>query len=157
MADIKIAYGAATAFTMTLNSLASAAARQSTAVDNSSNKYLDALVEVTIAFPNSAPGSLSTLYVYAYASLDGTNYAEGATGTDGAYTFAATTALRSIGAIPAIQNTTSGVRYGPFAVAPAFGGILPAKWGIIVNNNGGQNLSASNNAAQYREIYSTVT
>lgn len=161
MASVKEAMGSATSFTITLNSLASSGTvgRQSTVVDNSTNLYLDALVEVTIAFPNSAPANDKAIYVYAFASLDGTNYPEGLGASDAGFTFqgsagALTTALRLIGVIPAIQNVTA--RYGPFAVSPAFGGILPAKWGIIVLNFGGQTLSASGNAAQYREVYQTV-
>lgn len=161
MASTKLAYGTATAITITLDSLASSgtAGRESTAIDNSSNLFLDALVELTIAYPNSAPANDQAIYVYAYGSLDGTNYPEDLTGSDAAYTFdgsagALKTALRLIGVIPAVQNDTQ--RYGPFAVAPAFGGLLPPKWGIAVLNYSGQTLSSSGNAAQYRGVYSTT-
>lgn len=161
MASVKEAFGAANAFTITLNSLASSgtAGRESTVVDNSSGLYIDALVEVRINYPNSAPANDQVIYVYAYGSLDGTNYPEGLTGSDAAYTFlgsagALKTALRLIGVIPANQNTDK--RYGPFPVAPAFGGIMPPKWGIATLNYSGQTLAASNNSAQYREVYATV-
>ena len=161
MASVKLAFGTATAFTITLNSLASSgtAGRESTVVDNSTNLYVDALVEVRINYPNSVPANEKAIYVYAYGSLDGTNYPEGLTGADAAYTFlgsagALTTALRLIGVIPANQNTDK--RYGPFPVAPAFGGLMPAKWGIAVLNYSGQTLAATNCAAQYREVYATV-
>lgn len=161
MASIKQAFGTATAFTITLNSLASSgtAGRESTVVDNSTDLMLDALVEVRISYPNSAPANDKAIYVFAYGSLDGTNYPEGLTGADAAYTFlgsagALTTALRLIGTIPANQNTDK--RYGPFPVAPAFGGILPVKWGIACLNYSGQTLAASNNAAQYRPVYASV-
>ena len=161
MASTKLTFGTATAFTITLNSLASSgtAGRESTVVDNTSDLFLDALVEVRINYPNSAPANDKAIYVYAYGSLDGTNYPEALTGSDAAYTFkgsagALTTALRLIGVIPAVQNTD--LRFGPFAVAPAFGGIMPAKWGIAVLNYSGQTLAASNCAAQYRGVYATT-
>lgn len=161
MASIKTAFGSATAFTITLNSLASSgtAGRESTVVDNSTDLMLDALVEVRISYPNLAPANDQAIYVFAYGSLDGTNYPEDLTGADAAYTFKGTagalkTALRLIGTIPALQNEDA--RWGPFPVAPAFGGILPAKWGIAVLNYSGQTLAASNNTAQYRAVYGTV-
>jgi hypothetical protein len=163
MADIKRAYGTATSFTITLNSLASSGTvgRESTVVDNSSVKMLDALVEATIAFPNSAAANEKAVYIFAYGSLDGTNYPESLTGADAGYTFqgaagALLTALRLIGVVPMNTNTTAGKRYGPWAVAPAFGGLMPAKWGIAVLNYCGQTLHSSNNAAQYREVFATV-
>lgn len=157
MADVKYAFGAATAITLTLNSLASSATagRASTAVDNGTNLYLDALVDVRIVFPNSAPGSDSAIYVFAYASLDGTNYPEDITGTDAALTFKTNTPLPLLGVIPAIQNEDA--YWGPWSVASCFGGILPPKWGIAIRNFGGQTLTASNNTIQYRGVYRTVT
>lgn len=163
MADTKLAFGSATAFTITLDSLASSGTtgRESTVVDNSSSLYLDALVEVTIDYPNSAPANDQAIYVYAYGSLDGTNYPEDITGSNAAFTFkgsagALKTALRLIGVIPATQNMGPD-RFGPWAVAPAFGGILPVKWGIAVLNYSGQTLDSSGNSAQWRGVYATTT
>lgn len=160
MANIKEAFGSATALTITLNSLASSGTvgRQSTVVNNSTTLALDALVEVTIDTINSAVANDKAIYIYAFGSLDGTNYPENLGASDAAYTFqgaagALTTALRLIGVIPAVQNTA--FRYGPFAVAPAFGGILPVKWGIIALNYSGQTLESTGNSAQYREMYAT--
>jgi hypothetical protein len=162
MASVKTEYASAAALTITLDSLASSgtAGRESTVVDNTSNKYLDALVEVRINFPNSAPANDQAIYVYAYASIDGTTYPEDLTGADAAYTFkgsagALRTALRLIGVIPAVQNEDA--RWGPFSVAAAFGGVLPPKWGIVVLNYGGQTLAGSNNSAQYTGVSASVT
>lgn len=160
--DVKEAFGTATSMTITLNSLASSgtAGRESTVVDNSSNLYTDALVELLIAYPNSATANDKAVYVFAHGSLDGTNYVESLTGSDAAFTIAGTagallTGLKLIGVVNPIQNTTK--RYGPFAVAGAFGGILPVKWGIVVLNYSGQTFSSSGCSAQYRGVYSTVT
>ena len=162
MATAKISYPATgSAITITLNSLASSGTvgRASTAIDNSTNLDLDALVQVQLSQSASAVANDKAIYVYAYGSIDGTTYPEGITGTDASYTIlgsagALTTALRLIGAIPAVASDTN--YHGPFAVAPAFGGVLPVKWGIIVLNFGGQTLAASGNAATYTRVQATV-
>lgn len=157
-ASVKEAQGSATAFTISAAIASSGTVgRQSTVVDNSTNLYLDALVEVNIQFPNSAPANDKAIYVYAFGSLDGTNYTEGLGASDAAFTFqgaagALTTQLRPFMTCPAVQNITA--RYGPLPVSTAFNGIMPAKWGIIVLNFSGQTLTAC--SAQYREIYQTV-
>lgn len=156
--NLLIGYAAAASMTITLNSLASSgtAGRQSTVVDNSSTKYDDALLEVSVAYPNSAPANDKAVYVFAFGSTDGSNYPESLTATDAAFTIAGvagalTTSLSPIGVLMPIQNTTK--RYGPFSVAKGFDGILPQKWGIVVLNYSGQTLSASNNSVQYAGIY----
>lgn len=162
MSTVKESFPATgSSITLTLNSLASSGTvgRASTSVDNSTNLDLDALVQVAIAFPNSAPANDKFIYVFAYGSYDGTAYPEGITGSDAGYTIqgaagALTTALRVIGHIPAIQNITA--NYGPFSVAQAFGGILPPKWGLVVLNYGGQTLSGSGNTATYTRVQATV-
>lgn len=149
MTTVKVAYspaGSVTNITCTMtNASSGTAGRASTAVDNSSNLFLDALVSAQIQFPNSAPANDKAMYLYAYGSLDGSTYPEGITGSDANYTIqgsagALTTALRIIGVMPALQNTNQ--TFGPFAVAPAFGGVLPYKWGIVFLNFGGQTLTS---------------
>jgi hypothetical protein len=162
MSTVKESFPATgTSITLTLNSLASSGTvgRASSSVDNSTNLDLDALVNVAIAFPNSAPANDLSIYVFAYGSYDGTAFPEGVTGSDASFTLqgsagALKTALRLIGVIPAVQNVTA--NYGPFPVAPAFGGILPPKWGLIVLNVGGQTLSGSGNSASYSRVQATV-
>lgn len=161
MADVKQKFGGSGAITITLNSLASSGTvgRASTAIDNSTNLYLDALVTITLSQSASAVANDKTIYVFAYGSIDGTTYPEGITGSDAGYTIlgsagALTTALRLIGSIPAVASDTN--MHGPFPVAPAFGGFLPSKWGIIVLNYGGQTLAGSGNSAAYNGLYATV-
>lgn len=160
MATAKISYPAVTqSITCTYGTLSSSGTvgRASTAIDNSTNLDLDALVIATITYPNSAPANDKSIYMYAYGSYDGTAYPEGITGSDAAYTIqgaagALTTALRLIGVIPAVQNVAA--TYGPFAVAPAFGGILPPKWGLVMLNYSGQTLSAG--TVFYTRVSATV-
>lgn len=157
MSDVKTAYAAAASLTITLNSLASSATagRESTVVSNTTNKYLDALVEVLISFPNSAPANDKTIYVWAYAAVDAANYTGGCTGADAAYTRQNPTVLVLLGTIPVPTQNIS-YRSRPFSVAAAFGGVLPEKWGIVVQNYAGQTLNGSGCSAQYQGVYSTV-
>src|SRR5512146_3312002 len=142
MGDIKLKYGLANqAITITLDSLASSATagRASTAVDNTTNCFMDALVHLTIVFPNSTPANDKAVYVYAYGCADGgTNYDGGITGTDAAYTMndPPPMPLVAVLGVPTANLTY----HKTFSIAQAFGGVLPAKWGIFVRNFGGQTL-----------------
>lgn len=159
-AEIKVKYAAAsaTAITITLNSLASGAAREGTAVDNSSALLLDALVQVTVTTPALTPAADKAVYVYAYGALEATSPEypsddNGITGVDAAYTPNDPTNLKLIGVIPVLTASKT-YRSEPLSVAAAFGGILPVKWGIVVLNKSGQALAASGNSAKYMGIVS---
>lgn len=138
MADIKQKYGTSNqAITCTLASLANNAARASTYVDNATNLFMDALVSINIK--TGASGTVSTGYVnvYAYGTSDGgTNYTENATGSDAAITLVSPTNLKLIGIINCVANATT-YKSGPFSVAQAFGGQLPERWGIVIENKTG--------------------
>jgi hypothetical protein len=144
------------AITCTITSLGSTSARQSTAVDNSTNLYLDALVFVTVKTSASALGAGPYVNVYAYGTADGgTTYTDGATGSDAAYTLISPPNLKLIGIISTPSTSTS-YKAGPFSVAQVFGGVLPEKWGIIVENQTGQSLDASVGAAIYQGVYNQI-
>lgn len=175
---VKIAYGAtATGITITLNSLASSATagRQSTVVDNTSNLYTDALVQVQLTVPTGgSPANDKCAYVYVFGTADtttptypaersvaGTQATVGA--TDAAYSVADPTVsgtpliLAAVIAIPVAPTSTNGVYVtNPFSVAQCFGGILPPKWGIVVRNYSGQTLHSSGCSAWYQGVYLNV-
>lgn len=155
MANIKNAYGTQNqAFTITLNSLANGSYRQSTVVDNTSNNFLDYLVSLIIKSGASGVSSTGTIVVYAYATTDGTNYTDGASGTDGAMTPTSPSNLIYLGTINVVANA---VTYygGPFSIAAAFGGQIPEKFGIVVYNNTGAALNSTTNSANYQGVYAT--
>lgn len=162
MADVKTAYGTnGQTITCTLASLASGSAREATAIDNRTNKWLDALVRLNAKTQNSGSISASDpwIYVYAYGTNDdGTTYPDTVTGTDAAITLNTVSQLQLLGAIwvGAINTVYKG---GPWSVASAFGGVLPALWGIVVRNNCGTALSATegDHLKLYQGVYSTVT
>lgn len=159
MANIKAEYGSNNqAITCTLASLAAAGSRQSTAIDNSTNKYLDALVQIAIKnHATSAPTGDKACYIYAYGTVDGgTTYGDAATGTDGAVTLDDPTHLKLIGVLyftAAAQTKES----NPMSVAAAFGGVLPAFWGIVVKNSTGFTLDAVEGSHKkiYQGVYAT--
>lgn len=159
MASIKNAYGSNNqTITITLASLASGSARQSTAVDNTSNLFVDALVQVKIKTGSGSPANPKIINVYAYGTANGgTSYSDGASGTDGSITLTSPTNAVLIGSINAVAATTTYIS-SPMSVAAAFGGVLPDHWGIIVENQEGQTLDAtgSNHAAFYQGVYQTV-
>lgn len=153
MADIKTKYGTSNqTITCTLASLGNTSLRQSTVIDNTTNLFLDALVELKIK--TNAAGTSSTGYVavYAYGTVDGgTDYTGGASGTDGAYSNLKDN-LVLIGTISATANATTYIKH--FSIASAFGGNMPAKWGIVVENQTGAALDSTegNHAKIYQGI-----
>lgn len=156
--DIKLAYGTASqALTCTLASLTTGSCRQATSVDNSSILYSDVLIYLAIKLQTGTPGSDKCINVYAFGSEDGTNYDDNAGATDAAVTLRVPTNLRFIGRI---ETPDSGaLTYKKlFTVARAFDGVLPAKWGIAVENRTNITLDATegNHTKEYRGIYATV-
>jgi hypothetical protein len=162
MPSVKTAYGTnGQTFTCTLASLGSSATagRESTAVDNTSDLFLDALVMLKVKTSASALANDKAVYVYAYGTVDnGTTYGDVCTGSDAAVTLTSPSELPLIGVIycPSTSTTYKG---GPFSVARAFGGRLPAKWGIVVRNYTGQNLDGTegSHAKLWQGIYATVS
>jgi hypothetical protein len=82
MTTATISYAASASITLTLP--ASGAARESTAIDNTTNKYVDALVHVKFTAGTVATNKQALIWVY--GSEDGTNFDGAATGSDAAYT-----------------------------------------------------------------------
>jgi hypothetical protein len=167
MADRSLAYQAEQSFVVTaLNSLATSptAGWGSAVVDNTTNLFLDALVQIVLAAVNTVPGSSKALYVYAYGGSNATDLTTtgssgGTVGTQGALTFPDITTLAVvmplIGMVPyPVQNKL--IVSPPFSVARAFNNWLPAFWGIACINHTGMILAASGNTIKYRGIYETI-
>jgi hypothetical protein len=150
---LKPSYGTSTSITITLNSIATGSARESTAIDNTSNKYIDAHVTVKIAMAAGTPASDKMVNVYAYASEDGTNFGDNATGTDAGITIRSLNNLRLIGSIMTVDSGALTYWSHPMSVARAFGGILPRKWGIVVENRTNITFASSGHAATYTGLY----
>jgi hypothetical protein len=157
MASVKSAYGTSNqAITCTITSLGNTDQRQSTAVDNTSNLWLDALVFIQVKSASSSTSATGSVNLYAYGTADGgTLYTDTATGTDGSITLTSPPNMRLIGVVNVVANSTT-YNAGPFSVAQAFGGILPDHWGVVVENVSGASLDSSVGSVFYQGVYQTV-
>jgi hypothetical protein len=161
MASIKTAYGTnGQAMTCTLASLASAASagREATIIDNRTDLFLDVLVTAKIKLQAGTIANDQAVYVFAYGTVDdGTTLPDAVTGSDAAITINNPTQLILLGAI---FTPTQSLTYKsePFSIARAFGGVMPAKWGVVVRNYSGIALTATggDHSLLYQGIYSTV-
>jgi hypothetical protein len=171
MANIKTSYAAAAAITITLASLANNTGRESTVVDNSSNDYLDAELNLDIKMGAAAP--IGEVYVLLSSTIDGTKFSAPATGADAALTPAMIAFLdqmmpgqklpgtglifigkmfcRGLAAAATVNDNFGG------SIAAIYGGNLPVKWGIVVVNCTGQALDATegNHTKQYVGVFNT--
>lgn len=148
MASIKTKYGSPNqSITITLLGLLDNAARASLAIDNSTNLFLDILVQLRINTGNvGAPSGEKNCIVYAFGTVDGgSTYSGGATGADAAYGGVAGQLISNCPTLGHVnvdaQNET--FESDVFSLASAFGGVLPQKSGIIVVNQIGQTLGPS--------------
>jgi len=158
MANIKAEYGTSTVITVTPDSLGSFALRESTAIDNSTNKFLDAFVGGKLT-TGTSPTVNTTIVIYAYGSVDGgSTYTGGATGSDAAYSALEEVNMKVLVVISVTATSNKTYEFGPVSVARLFGGHLPTHWGIIIENRTGVALNAtgSNHEVRYQGIYETV-
>jgi len=143
--------------TCTITSLANNGQRQSAAVDNTSNVFLDALVFLKVKTNASGTTSTGFVTIYAYGTVDGgTTYSDGASGSDASITLTSPPNVKPIGVVNCVANSTT-YYGGPFSVANAFGGVLPDHWGIIVENKTNAALDASVASAYYQGVYAQYT
>ncbi len=123
--------------TITLNSLASAGARESNSVDNTTKLYLDVLLMLKIKTGAGALSGDQVVNIYAAGTVDGgTTWPDTVTGSDANITLNSPTQLKLIGSIQVAASATT-YKSEPMSVAAAFGGILPQKWSIVVENKTG--------------------
>lgn len=166
MSDIKIAYGSSAAISITLASLATSssltAGRESTAIDNTTNKYIDVLVGGKIT-TGTSPTTAKSILVYVYASYEDTPiYPDVLDGTDSDETFTSadirnsSVVLACAISTDATSNRTYYIR--TFSVANCFGGAMPKFWGLFVTHDTAValNSTGSNHAIHYTPIYATA-
>ena len=134
--EIKLKNITEATFTITLASLATASARQSTLLDNSTNDYPAALVFLKITSGAAAP-TVGTLYEV-YLLRKGSTIGDDAAGaTDAAITIENAPLLGTI----VVTATAAKAFYGVFDTASL--GPLGPSFGIAVKNSSGQALSAT--------------
>lgn len=145
-------YATKTAIAATLASLATSSSflggRESNQIDNTTNKFVDVLVDGKITV-GTTPTANTSINVYVWGAetdittanidtLDGVDSAETLTNAGVLY------ALK-LGASITVPAATSDVAYPvqPFSVAQLFGGIMPQYWGLFIAHNTGVNLNAT--------------
>lgn len=161
-ADVKQALQALQSLTVTnLHSLASSATAgwQSAEIDNTSNLYLDSLVQVVLDFANTAAANSKCAYVFAASGLETGKLSNPFSGTEGTLTLTDVTTnaqnARLIGTVP--YTTTDEIAEGsPMSVAGGNGGVHPPFWAVGIINHSGAALAASGNTVKYRGVYATV-
>lgn len=161
MATATISYSSNTTITMDLANLASSstfiAGRESSEIDNTTNKYVDAIVRGSVSV-GTTPTVNTVIAIYVWGAntslgttaidvLDGTDSAETLTNTGVLYT------LRRLASIDVLA-ATSDIAYPvlPVSVASRFGGVLPKYWGLYVAHNTAVNLrntAVNTNAFEY--------
>jgi hypothetical protein len=130
--------------------------RESGEIDNTSNKYMDALVsgKVTVGTTPTANTQIN-VYVWGADTSLGTTAIDVLDGTDSDETLtnAGILAALKLGAVIQVPANTSNVGYPvlPFSVAALFGGVMPKYWGLYVTHNTGValNSTAGNHFFEY--------
>jgi len=146
----KVTYGTSTTTVITLAALTSntaGIARECTALDNTSNLYLDAMMFIECAITAGTVGLDKCVYIYFYGSEDGTHFNDvSVTGTDAALTFNVTGHNLIGPVVMSFGSSTSGLTSNRItipSVASIFSGNIPRKWGFVVYNSSGINLSST--------------
>ncbi len=145
---------AATIFGSTdLDSLAASstwlAGRESSVIDNTSNKYVDALLSGRFKANNTAP-TAGQIHVYVGELLNDTEYPDVFDGTGSAETVTAAvikdSALKLAHVIITDATANRIYEFSGISVASLFGGVLPPKWFVFVSHSMVQTLNTTGSA-----------
>jgi hypothetical protein len=168
MATRQIAYAASASIAgLTLASLGNSATlvtgAESDLVDNTSNKYLDAILAGKITV-GTTPAANTQIEVWVIPSTDGASaWPDVFDGTGSAETVTSRDILAASGRLAAVMTVpvaTSNVTYwfAGVSVAALFGGNMPPKWVVFVvhNTNVALNSTGGNHALNYVGITETI-
>jgi len=132
---------------------------ESTAIDNATNKYVDALVSGFWTC-GTTPTANTVVAIYVYAQQDDTpTYPDVLDGTSSSETFNAVGvlagAVKLLGALNVDTNVSNRSYYlAPTSVASCFGGVLPKTWGLFIAHNTAvnSNTTAGNHVWKYTGV-----
>ena len=143
MGSIKTAYSSSQNISCSIASLSNGAARESAYIDNTINNYIDAMVTLSGKLSTGNPSGRMVVYVYFYGSEDGSKYTDNATGADAPLVLRTPTNLRGpfVISTPDAGGLTYSVVIG--SVSSFFGGNLPKRWGMVIENQTGVALDAT--------------
>lgn len=171
MSDIKQEYAASSALTITLGNGAAGLAtstthvfgRESTAIDNTSLKYLDYLLGGIIT-TGTTPTVNTEIRVYVIGQItDAPLYPDVFDGTDSDETWTNVNIRDSGSKLAAVMTVTAisnvGYWFGPVSVRALFGGNIPKRFIVWVTHNTAVNLNltAANHVLTITPTYETVT
>jgi hypothetical protein len=131
-----------------MNNKANGVWQASTAVDNTSTLYVDALLSGSIQ--GQTPTTGTTFEIWLYGTTDGTNFTAGCSGTDGVYTADGEEDELCLAKVITVTNDPNhDYVWGPVSVAGAMGlPCLPSKWGVVFRNTSAATTHATG-AANY--------
>lgn len=150
---------ACTSFNSLASSTTTGAASAASVTTSTTNNVVDYILTVKITAGAITPSAATNVILFLVGSDDGANWAGGAAtaevfdGTNKAITLSAVSNnLRFAGSI---NCHTASIAYisQPISVASIFGGILPKKWQVVIQNQSGVALAASGNFVQAQAIY----
>lgn len=153
MSTIRTNFGPVTNFALTLDGLATGAARSSAKVENQNSRYVDAICQFKITLASGSLGDRYGVFFFAWGATDDVSpiYPAGVTGFDEAVSVTLETlAIREIGSL--YVPSTGMLISPPFSIAQAFGNVLPPVWGVIAVNRCGLVLDATGNSAFWRGV-----
>ena len=162
--DVKLAYAASSALTVTnLHSLASSATHvagwEGGALDNSTNLYLDYIVNSKIRVA-AAGLSAGEIRLYLVAELEDASWPDVFDGTESAETVTSTQIRDSICRLAAVTATDTTASRDYFlncpSVAAVFNGTVPRKFVPFITQSTGAALAATTNAVYSKGVYATV-
>lgn len=142
-----------------MNTTATAAASSAARTTTTTNNIVDTLVKVTVVTPAFTATSATAINVFAYGSMDGTSWpgalatSEVLAGTDNTVTLSSlSNNLRFLGTIQC--HTSAGTFTSqPLNIAPAFGGVMPRAWAIVIQNNLPAGASVTSGTVAYTEVF----
>lgn len=160
MTTDNIAYAGSTAFTLTVASLASSATlvagRESAAVSNTTNLYVDSMISGKIT--TGTTPTAGTIEVWAYAALDDTpTYPDVFDGTDSAETVTSAdikySALRLVASMKTDTTSDQAYPFAPVSLVSLFGQ-MPTHYGIFVTHDtvAALNSTAGNHFVKHNGI-----
>ena len=158
MSTIRTQFGPVTNFEITLNGLASGAARSSAKVENQNSRYIDAICQFKIKPASGTLGDRYSVFLLAWGAADDVSpiFPSGVTGVD--EPVAVTLETLSIRQVGSLYVPSSGILISPpFSVAQAFGNVLPPVWGVLAVNRCGLALDATDNIAFWRGVQFEVS
>lgn len=166
MAVVNIAYAASATITISPENIATsatfAAGVESTVIDNTSNKYVDALVGGLWTSGTTPTANTQVLIYVGSVRDDAPTYPDVFDGTSSAETLTSAGVGRGFlklgGVIDVDSNTTARAYDCLFSVASLFGGVMPSKWFLFLAHNTGvnSNVTAGNHVWKYTGVTYTV-